>query len=451
MLPIVSIIGRPNVGKSSLFNRIAGRKIAVVDDYSGVTRDRNYADASWVGTDFTVVDTGGFVPSSKNRLVGSINEQVGIAIDESSAIIFCVDAGTGPADIDVLIAKKLRRECRERVIVAINKAESPSASIETGEFLSLGCGEPARVSALHGTGVADLLDRVVEIIVKHGASIKPGKTADISVAVLGRPNAGKSLFVNKLLNCNRMIVDDEPGTTRDAIDSFVTHEGKTVRIIDTAGLRRKSQVKNQLEYYTNVRSLDSLERCDVAVLMIDAAAGAGSQDLKILAQVLKARKGAIACLNKWDIVEKDHRTFDKLAAEIREQYAELRHIPMVSISALTGQRTRTVLDIAFEVRERMTEKVNQGEFRTAMFEWTRTKPHPNAAAGEVRFLGGKQLDDFFPHFLFFCTNPKLVQTGYERFLINNIYETFGFEGCPVGVTFRPPGKPGRRPPQAAQV
>jgi GTP-binding protein len=445
MLPVVSIIGRPNVGKSSLFNRIARKKIAVVDDMPGVTRDRNYAEASWASTDFTVVDTGGFMPSARDSLTKSVNEQIGMAIDESAAIIFCVDATTGPADIDMLIAKRLRRECIDRVILAVNKTESPSAAMETGEHMALGCGTPLPVSAIHGTGVADLLDRVIEIInANKGKAGRVDRPADISIAVLGRPNAGKSLLVNKLLSKNRMIVNDQPGTTRDSIDSFFVYEGRTIRIIDTAGLRRKGQVKDRLEYFTNVRSIDAIERCDVAALMIDISDGIASQDLKILALLQKAHKGVIVCLNKWDLVEKDHRTFDHMTAEIREQFSELRYIPIISISALSGQRLPSVINTAFEVKSRMTEKVNTADFKTAMFEWVQTTPHPPMPSGDIRFLGGKQIEGAFPQFLFFCTNHKNVQTGYERFLINKIYETFGFHGCPVGVIFKPPGKPSRR-------
>jgi GTP-binding protein len=426
---------------------MAGRKIAVVDDLSGVTRDRNYTDTVWNGQPFTIVDTGGLVPSTKDRLVGSINEQVGIAIDESSAIVFLVDAGTGPTEVDMLIARKLRRESLDRVILAINKSESPSAQMETGAFMSLGCGEGAAISAIHGQGIAELLDRVAKLILKTGKQGKrQGRLSDLSITVLGRPNAGKSLLVNKLLDQNRMIVDSTPGTTRDAIDSFFTYHSKTIKIIDTAGLRRKSQVKEQLEYFTNVRSLDSLERCDVAFLMIDISTGIASQDMKIITQIHKSRKGVVVCLNKWDLVEKNHRTFDTLTAEIREQYSELRHIPIVSISALTGQRIRQAIDEGLAVQARMIARVNPAELKSAIFELVKEKPHPVTSTGEVRFLGAKQLDDSFPHFLFFCTNHKLVQPGYERFLINNLYEKYDFNGCPIGVTFKPPGKPARHAP-----
>jgi len=444
MLPIVSIIGRPNVGKSSLFNRIAGKKAAVVDDIAGVTRDRNYLDVSWAGTVFTLVDTGGLVPSTRDRLVGSINEQVAVAIEESAVILFLVDAGTGPTDIDMLIARKLRKQCLDRLIVVVNKAESASARFDAGAFVALGCGEPAVISAMHGQGVADLLDRVHALIAAgRGRGGPAPRHADISVAVLGRPNAGKSLFVNKLLRSERMIVDPSPGTTRDAIDSFFTYRRKTVRIIDTAGLRRKSQVKDRLEYFTNVRAIESIDRADVCALLIDAAQGIAAQDLKILGRIIDGRKGAIVCLNKWDLVEKDHRTFDTITADMRRQFKELVHIPIIAISALTGLRMCQALDTAFAVQERMRLRVSAQEFRAGLSAWTRAQPHPVPAHGDMRFLGGKQLPSVFPHFLVVCTNPRLVQPGYKRYLINKIHETFDFAGCPVDITFRPPGRPRR--------
>jgi len=439
-LPVVSIVGRPNVGKSSLFNRVLGRRAAVVDDEPGVTRDRNYADTVHDGVAFTLVDTGGLIPTSRDTLVRSIHDQVDAAIEESSVIVFLVEASTGPTDLDLLIAKRLRRQCPHAVILAVNKAESKASQYDVAEHVSLGCGEPRPVSALHGLGVADLVDEIVAKLKKGATARRTHKPVDISIAILGRPNAGKSLLVNRLLKEKRMIVDASPGTTRDAIDSFLAYRHQRVRLIDTAGLRRKSQVKDTVEKHTNLRALQSIERADVCVLMIDAQQGVATQDLKILAKIAQAHKGMMVCLSKWDLVEKDHRTFDAMVSELRRRYMEMRDVPVVSVSALTGLRVWHILDHACAIRARMRTQLGASAFTERLHEWIRARPHPMVGSREVRFLGGKQATAEFPLFLFFCTNPKLVQPSYERYLVNKIHDTFDFRGCPLEVSFRPPGR-----------
>jgi len=435
-LPIVSIVGRPNVGKSSLFNRIVGRRLAVVDDMPGVTRDRNYSEAVWQTHKFMIVDTGGLMPESKDSIPVAINVQVQAAIEESAAIIFLTDATTGPVDTDLIVARMLRKACPEKVIVAANKAESPSALTDVPEHIKLGLGDPIAVSAIHGQGIGDLLDGVLKIFKQSRARPQVHRNADLSLSIIGRPNAGKSSLVNKLLDDERMIVDDVAGTTRDAIDSYLEYEGKTIRIIDTAGLRKKSQVHDNVEYYSNLRALDSLNRADVCALMVDTSNRLGEQDFKILAQVLKARKGAILIFNKWDLIEKDHKTFDELVVDTRHNFVETRHIPILSMSALTGQRARTVLATALEIQERMSKRVPPAEMRDAFFSWLRAKPHPFQPGKEFRFLGLKQTGASHPHFVFFCVNPENVAPAYRRFLTNKFHDTWDFSGCPVTFEFR---------------
>ena len=335
--PVVSIVGRPNVGKSSLFNRIIGKRIAVVDDFAGVTRDRNYYSAQWSGVPFLIVDTGGLIPNVHEAMPEAIHDQVNIAIKESDVVLFMVDAGTGPTDLDLLVAKQLRR-ISERVILVVNKAESSSVIFDLDSFRSLGIGTPHPISALHGKGVADLLDLVLEIISREPTEPVEEAEPDLKLTIIGRPNAGKSSLVNKLLGQNRMIVDDKPGTTRDAIDSELEYNGRRVTLIDTAGLRKRARVKQDMEYYSNLRALSSIERCDVCVLMVDVNGEIGVQDLRILKRVIEMHKGVLLCWNKWDLKEKDHRTFDQLVEETRREFMELRWVPMLSISALTGQR-----------------------------------------------------------------------------------------------------------------
>ncbi|NLL12174.1 MAG: ribosome biogenesis GTPase Der [Fibrobacter sp.] len=434
--PVVSIVGRPNVGKSSLFNRIIGKRIAVVDDFAGVTRDRNYYSAQWSGVPFLIVDTGGLIPNVHEAMPEAIHDQVNIAIKESDVVLFMVDAGTGPTDLDLLVAKQLRR-ISERVILVVNKAESSSVIFDLDSFRSLGIGTPHPISALHGKGVADLLDLVLEIISREPTEPVEEAEPDLKLTIIGRPNAGKSSLVNKLLGQNRMIVDDKPGTTRDAIDSELEYNGRRVTLIDTAGLRKRARVKQDMEYYSNLRALSSIERCDVCVLMVDVNGEIGVQDLRILKRVIEMHKGVLLCWNKWDLKEKDHRTFDQLVEETRREFMELRWVPMLSISALTGQRVNTVIERAFKIKERMGFRVPSSEFENQVFSWIRAHPHPAIPENPVRFLGARQIGAPYPLFRFFVTNPDEISPGYIRFLSNKIYEIYDFEGCPLTLEFRP--------------
>jgi GTPase len=431
----VSIVGRPNVGKSSLFNRILGKRVAVVDGTPGVTRDRQYRDASWNGCDFTLVDTGGLDVGAREGMPLEIAKQVAIACEESDVILFLVDATVGVTDMDALIARRLRKE-KSIVLLVINKAESKRSMFEIGDFVSLGLGEGLPVSALHGTSIGDLLDNVCTALRTSKKPAKPFQpVSGLRIAIVGRPNAGKSSLVNKLVKEERMIVTPQPATTRDSIDTAMDYNGTPVVLIDTAGLRKKANVHDAVEYYCNVRSLESIRRCDVCVLMIDSSLGIEEQDLKIIRQIMLLHKGAIVCFNKWDIFPKDHTTFDHLVANARETYMELRHVPMVSISALTGQRATQVIDIAIKIKARMETRVPPADLRGKVKEWERVHPHPVTTKGALKILSADQVAGSYPIFRFFSKNAKYAGTSYKRFLANKIYETYDFEGCPVAIEF----------------
>lgn len=445
VLPVVSIVGRPNVGKSSLFNRILHRRVAVVDDVPGVTRDRNYCETSWSGQEFQIVDTGGLLPTAKESIPSAIHAQVDVAIDESTVIIFLVEAHPGPTDLDLLIAKQLRKRCQGKIVLAVNKSESQEARNEAHRHASLGCGDPLPISALHGMGVGDLLDRVCTVIRQNkNRETKPEGELAIRIAVIGRPNAGKSSFVNKLLKNNRMIVNDIPGTTRDAIDSVMSYENMNIKLIDTAGLRKKAQVRDDVEYYSNLRALGSVKRCDVCALLVDSKRSLSEQDLKIITHVIKQKKGLVICWNKWDIVKKDEKTFDTLVSEARKAYREIQHVPMISISAKTGQRVTSVLDIALEVNSRMRKSVKPSELRENLFSWVKMHPHPFISSKQVRFLGVKQVHTDHPSFSFFCSHPENIVPSYKRFLLNKFQETYDYSGCPIIFYFKPAGRPGKK-------
>ncbi len=443
-LPVVAVVGRPNVGKSTLFNRILRRKIAVVDDQPGVTRDRNYMETNWAGVDFTLIDTGGMMPDSKEAFAAEINRQVEIAVSEADVVLFLVAADLEPTDLDIEIAKRFRKVCAEKIVLVVNKAESNFQQASIGSYWALGLGEPMAISALHGMGVGDVLDKVLEKAQEHFDPNGEGyEDYDIKIAVVGRPNAGKSSLVNKLLGDERVIVTEIAGTTRDSIDTSLEYNGHHVKLIDTAGLRKKGQVKDDVEYYSNLRSLGSIHRADVVVLLVDTDRKLEDQDMKIVSHVIKERKGLIICWNKWDLIEKTHKTFDDLVKATKDDYKDLVNIPMLSISALTGKRVKDVLELAINVRDNMALMLNRSELEDNFFNWIKRWPHPFLIREQVRFLGIKQQRDLFPHFVVFCTNPQNVSESYKRFLANKIYEKYKFVGCFVKFEFKNAGRRSR--------
>jgi GTP-binding protein len=431
------------VGKSSLFNRIIGKRVAVVDDMPGVTRDRHYHEAAWNGISFIVVDTGGLEHATEEGMAREVDKQVMVACEESDVILFLVEAVVGPTNLDTLIAKRLRKHDKNKVVLVINKAESKQAAFELGAFYALGLNPVFPVSSLHGKGVGDLLDHVCGMLkaVKKPLVTTIDKEGCLRIAIVGRPNSGKSSLLNRLVKKERMIVSSAPGTTRDSIDTEIDHKGTPIILIDTAGLRKKSHVNDDVEYYCNIRALESVKRSDLCLLMVDAADGIQEQDLRIVKHIQTSHKGFILCWNKWDLVEKDHMTFDHLAAQSRKTYRELRHVPMMSISALTGQRTAQVLDLAVKVYTRMTALVPLDGLREKVKEWTRLHPHPVTANEAMRIISCDQFVARYPVFRFFAKNARNARASYKRYLENKIYENYEFDGCPVVVEFHNPRDP----------
>lgn len=430
-LPIVAIIGRPNVGKSTLFNRILKKRLAVVDGEPGVTRDRNYSSADWAGKSFYLVDTGGLVPTSKNEIEKMVRAQVEIAISEADVILFLVDNKVGAQEIDLDIAKKLKK-IEKKVILVASKVDNEKEEIDVHLLNRLGLGTPVPISAASGRNIGDLLDRVTETLPEK---IEEDEES-IKVAVIGRPNVGKSSFVNALLGQDKLIVAEAPGTTRDAIDTKFKLKELNFTLIDTAGLRKKSKVKNDLEYYTSLRTLRSIQRCDVALILIEAPQGLLNQDMKIFQETEEMWKGMVVGVNKWDLVEKDSKTLDHYTRRIKKTAPYLDYIPFVFISAKTKQRIANAMDLVVKVYNERKKRVETSKLNDVLRKEIDRKP-PAAAMGKyIKIYYCTQTDIEPPTFVFFCNYPKLLQRTYLRYLENKIREHFGFSGVPLRIKVR---------------
>jgi GTP-binding protein len=431
-MSLVAIVGRPNVGKSTLFNRILGQRSAIVDDLPGVTRDRNYATAEWAGKTFTVVDTGGYVPASEDVMETAIREQAGVAIEEADLVLFVVDArgGLHPGDLD--LAGILRRAAK-KVRVVVNKVDSESRVPDAAEFYALGLGEPLIISALVGRGSGDMLDAITRDL--------PGVTAAstdprLKIAVLGRPNVGKSSFVNALLQEDRHIVTPVPGTTRDPIDAVLRYHGEEILLIDTAGLRRKSKIQESVEFYSAVRTLKSIERCDVAVVLIDVRTGLEHQDLRIMETTLQRRRAVVLAVNKWDLVEKESTTAAQFEKALRERLRTMNFVPLLFISALSRQRIHKVIEVVRTVDAEQRRRIPTNELNTALGEDIATFPPRSRSGKEIKIKYITQVDVKPPVFAFFCNEPELVEDQYRRYLENRIRERFSFTGVPIVLAFK---------------
>jgi GTP-binding protein len=430
-LPIVAIIGRPNVGKSTLFNRILKKRLAVVDGEPGVTRDRNYSPADWAGKSFYLVDTGGLVPASKNEIEKMVKAQVEIAISEADVILFLVDNKVGAQEIDLDIAKKLKK-IEKKVILVASKVDNEKEEIDVHLLNRLGLGTPIPISAASGRNIGDLLDRVTETLPEK---IEEAEKS-IKVAVIGRPNMGKSSFVNALLGQDKLIVAEAPGTTRDAIDTKFRLDDINFTLIDTAGLRKKSKVKNDLEYYTSLRTLRSIQRCDVALILIEATQGLLNQDIKIFEQTEEMWKGMVVGVNKWDLVEKDSKTLDHYTQRMKKTAPYLDYLPFVFISAKTKQRIINAMNLVVKVQGERKKRVETSKLNDVLRKEIDRKP-PAAAMGKyVKIYYCTQTDIEPPTFVFFCNYPKLLQKTYLRYLENKIREHFGFYGVPLRIKVR---------------
>ncbi len=433
MSGIVAIIGRPNVGKSTLFNRLIMARKAIVDDQSGVTRDRHYGVCEWNGIKFTVIDTGGYVPDSKDIFEKSIRDQVHIAMEEADMLLFMVDSSVGVQTLDEEFASIVRRSKKPVYLIA-NKADNFDRSDLVYEFYELSLGEVFAISSLNGSGTGDLLDRIVEGLPQD----KPEPTvADVpKFAIVGRPNVGKSSLVNALLGKEQNIVTPISGTTRDSIYTRYTAFGLDLYLVDTAGLRRKAKVHENIEFYSTLRSIKAIEECDVAILLIDATLGMEAQDLSILSNINSNGKGLVILVNKWDLVPKETNTARDFEAVINERIAPMSNVPIIFGSALEKQRILKALEEAVEVYHEKEKKVSTSELNEVMQTAWNTH-RPAAVRGKIiRIKYVTQIPANIPTFLFFCNHPKLIQENYKRYLENQLRAAFSFKGVPMNIFFR---------------
>ena len=432
-MPFVAIVGRPNVGKSALFNRILGKRQAIVEDIDGVTRDRNYAAASWLDREFTLVDTGGLDPLVEEGLFTLTREQAMVAIEEADLILFVLDTRSGIAPADDEVAKILRRTDKPVLLVA-NKSEGKAGELEASDFYRLGLGEVYPVSAIHGSGVADLLDELISKLPEK--KIVPEVEHDMRVAVIGKPNTGKSTLINRVLGHERVLVSDIPGTTADTVDSLVERNGKRYLLVDTAGVRRKARVTGAIEHFSVLRTLNAVERCHVCLLLVDSSEGLVDQDLRIAGLVNEAGRGLVICLNKWDLVEKDHRTFDETVKDIREKLFFYPGVPVISISGLTGMRVEKVFEVVDKVYQDARKELTTRQVNDTL-EKAVEGHQPHLVRGQrLKFYYATQVGTNPPRFVIFTNRPKDIKDSYTRYIERIFREEHGFAGSPVRLIFK---------------
>jgi len=434
MSNIIAIVGRPNVGKSTLFNRLVGKRKAIMDNESGVTRDRSYGHGEWVGKFFTVIDTGGYVHGSDDIFESEINKQVELAIQEADVILFMVDVDAGLTGLDEEFANILRRSDKPILIVA-NKADTTARAQQMNEFYTLGIGEEIYpISSQSGSGTGELLDEVVRHFEDEG--IEDPDAGIPKIAVLGRPNVGKSSFINLLLGVDRNIVTDVAGTTRDSIDSRYNAFGKEFIIVDTAGLRRKSKVSEDIEFYSVMRSVRALEDADVCIVMLDATRGIEAQDVNIIMLAEKNRKGIVILVNKWDLIEKDTHSTKKFEEDILERIAPVKYVPVIFTSVLTKQRIHKAVEVAMDVYDKKTQKISTSRLNDKLLPDIERYPPPAIKGKLVKIKYITQLPTHNPTFAFFCNLPQYIKEPYQRYLENRLREHFDFTGVPVKLVFR---------------
>ncbi len=437
MKPIVAIVGRPNVGKSTLFNRISGGRKAIVWDEPGVTRDRNYSDVEREGSAFTLIDTGGFEPASKDPIFAQMREQCQLAMDEADVILFMMDGKEGLAPSDEEIADILRK-LNKPVFYIVNKVDGPKHEERVLEFYGLGVEPIYSISAEHGYGVNELMEEVTKALPDLA---EEKRDEDVTkVAVIGRPNVGKSSLLNRLLGYKRVLVDEVPGTTRDAIDTRFERDGRRYVLIDTAGIRRKSRISLRLEKYSIVEALRTIDRSDVALLLLDSKEGVTDQDARIGGFIHQKGKGCILIVNKWDLVEKDSQTIVRYEEEVRENLKYLSYAPILFISALTGQRVKKVLDVVDQVSEQTKKRIATSQLNKYFGKWVEKFPPPLYKNRSVKMNYITQVSTGPPTFVIYVNFPDGIHFSYERYLLNQMREAFGFEGVPVRLLFRKKGK-----------
>jgi GTPase len=439
--PIVAIVGRPNVGKSTFFNKLIGERRAIVEDEPGTTRDRLYGQADWRGRAFTIVDTAGILPGEEDAATASMAEivratraQAQLAIDEADAIVFLVDVKDGITAADEEVAAMLR-ETSKPVILGVNKADSLQRAQDAVEFWNLGLGEPIALSAYHGTGTGDVLDAVYEALPPFEDA--PEDEYSLRIAIVGRPNVGKSSLLNRLLGAERVVVSDVPGTTRDTIDTVVEYNNQKILLIDTAGIRRRGRIEQGIERYSVLRALRAIERADVALLLVDATEGVAAQDAHIAGMIIEAHKGIAVLVNKWDALEKDNETFDQFTRHVRGELHFIPYAPLLFISAKTGQRVEQVMDLALQINGERNTRISTSKINNILREAVRDHPPSSIHKGaHLRIFYATQAQVAPPVFLFFSNAPEEIHFSYKRYLENRIRAEYPFVGTPIILVFK---------------
>lgn len=433
MSQIIAIVGRPNVGKSTLFNRLIGERKAIVDDISGVTRDRIYGFCDWNGKNFTIVDTGGYVKGSQDIFEEQIRRQVQIAIDEAAVIIFLTDVTTGITDLDEEIARMLRKNPK-KVVLCVNKVDNSQRQMLANEFYSLGFQETVFLSGITGGGTGELLDIVTDYLPEIVDDHQDNEIAKI--AIVGQPNVGKSSLTNVLMGEERNIVTDIPGTTRDSIYTKYDKFGHQFYLIDTAGIRKKSKVHEDLEFYSVIRAIKAIEEADVCILMLDATVGIESQDLSILGLIQKRKKGIVVVVNKWDLMEKETNTARDFEKKLKEKMAPFNDVPILFTSVLEKQRIFKTVEIALEVYQNRTQKIQTAKLNDIMLEVIEKNPPPGHRGKLIKIKYVMQLPVYYPSFVFYCNHPDHVKPSYKNFLENQMRKHFDFKGVSISIYFR---------------
>ena len=432
-MSLVAIVGRPNVGKSTLFNRLVGNRQAIVDSTAGTTRDRHYGKTDWCGREFSIIDTGGYSVNSDDIFEDEIRKQVMLAIEEADVILFMVEVGTGVTDLDMMMAEVLRR-AKKRTIVVCNKVDNYDLIYSSNDFYSLGLGDPFCISSMSGSGTGDLMDEILRLLPEDCAAEEMEDLPRITI--VGRPNVGKSSLTNALLGTDRNIVTNIAGTTRDSIHTRYNKFGMDFYLVDTAGMRKKGKTMEDLEFYSVMRSIRAIEASDVCILMLDAQQGLESQDLNIHNLIVRNRKGCVIVVNKWDLIEKGNNTMKEWKEAIEKRLAPFNDIPIIFTSALNKQRILEVLQTAIRVYESRSRRIPTSEFNDYMLPIIEETPPPSTKGKYIRIKYAMQLPTPTPQFVFFCNLPQYIRENYRRFLENHLREHWDFSGVPIQIYFR---------------